>query len=111
MVEPIIHIHGNDAHAQRKLLVRRDTGEVVNVIMWDPDAAWECPHGCELADPPSDQPVGPGWRRDRGRWVAPPDPEPPAGPEQSLADRIAALEARLAQLEGRQVQGATADPA
>lgn len=99
MTEPIIRVHGSDVRAQRKLVVRRDTGEVVNVIMYDPAVLWDCPDGCELIDPPSDQPVGPGWRRDRGKWVAPPDPEPPARPEQPLAERVAALEARLAQLE------------
>ena len=92
MAEPIIRVHGSDARAQRKLLVRRDTGEVVNVIMYDPAVPWQCPDGCELVDPPAGEPVGPGWiRQEDGSYEPQPAPTPAPDPQGFLSAAIGYL--------------------
>lgn len=89
-------------------LVNQD-GTVVNVIVYDPhlppEKQYKCPSGCQPI-PTNDAPVSPGDIWDGEKFIPAPRPEPeePDTPEpsseQSLLDRIAALEARLAQIEG-----------
>jgi hypothetical protein len=43
---------------------------VTNVSLWDGVTPWE--PGCEVVELPDDSPVGPGWTREDGEWVAPP---------------------------------------
>jgi len=43
---------------------------VENVAEWDGLAAWD--PGCEVVQLPDGSPVGPGWTRSDGEWVAPP---------------------------------------
>jgi hypothetical protein len=45
---------------------------VTNVSLWDGVTPWE--PGCEILELPDDSPVGPGWTREVGEWVAPPLP-------------------------------------
>ena len=44
--------------------------EVTNVSVWDGVSPWE--PGCEFVELPDGSPVGPGWTRVGGEWVAPP---------------------------------------
>jgi hypothetical protein len=60
--------------------------EVINVALWDGETPWE--PGCEIVELPDDSPVGPGWVRNGGEWVAPPlSPE-----QQALLDAMQASE-------------------
>jgi hypothetical protein len=52
----------------RYALVNGD--EVVNVALWDGETDYN-PEG-ELVALADDEPVGLGWTRKRGKWVAPP---------------------------------------
>lgn len=53
----------------RYALVQND--EVVNVVEWDGETEY-APDG-ELVALADDEPVGPGWTRKKGKWVAPPE--------------------------------------
>ena len=57
----------------RYVIVHDDV--VTNVVLWDGETSYE-PDG-ELVALADDEPVGPGWSRVDGRWVAPPAPEDP----------------------------------
>jgi hypothetical protein len=43
---------------------------VTNVSLWDGVTPWA--PGCEIVELSDDSPVGPGWTRENGEWVAPP---------------------------------------
>jgi hypothetical protein len=43
---------------------------VTNVSLWDGVTPWG--QGVEVVELPDDSPVGPGWTREDGEWVAPP---------------------------------------
>jgi hypothetical protein len=57
----------------RYAIVKDD--EVVNVVVWD-GATEYAPDG-ELVALADDEPVGPGWSRVKGEWVAPPESDTP----------------------------------
>ena len=51
---------------------------VINIVDWDGETHYE-PEG-ELVALADDEPVGPGWTRDKCEWVAPPEPEADSEP-------------------------------
>jgi hypothetical protein len=57
----------------RYALVQDD--RVVNVVLWDGETDYT-PNG-ELVALADDSPVGPGWSRVKGEWVAPPESDTP----------------------------------
>jgi hypothetical protein len=50
-----------------------ENNEVVNVAVWDGETPWQ--PDCEVLELPEDSPIGPGWTREDGEWVAPPPSE------------------------------------
>jgi len=55
------------SEVKRYALMEGDT--VTNVSLWDGVNNWS--PGCELVELPDDSPVGTGWTRADGEWVAP----------------------------------------
>jgi hypothetical protein len=55
----------------RYAVMNSDTVE--NVALWDGETPWE--PGCEIVELPEGSPVGPGWTRNGGEWISPPQPE------------------------------------
>jgi hypothetical protein len=43
---------------------------VTNVSLWDGVSDWN--PGCEIVELADDSPVGPGWTRNKGKWIEPP---------------------------------------
>jgi hypothetical protein len=59
-----------------------DGVDVTNVSLWDGETPWE--PGCEIVELSDDSPVGPGWTREDGEWVAP----PPSPEELAMLDAM-----------------------
>lgn len=81
-------------------------GDVVNVIAlpdtWDAatPGSWAPPDRQIVKQLPDDSPVAPGWTLTRtGQWRGPTDPADQADPVAALYARIAELEALVAQLQ------------
>jgi len=55
----------------RYAMMNGDTVE--NVALWDGVTPWE--PGCEIVELPEGLPVGPGYTRVGGEWIAPPQPD------------------------------------
>ncbi len=50
-----------------------ENNQVVNVVLWDGETEYK--PDSEIFALADDEPVGPGWKRKNGKWVAPPEPE------------------------------------
>lgn len=57
--------------SRRACVIDNTTGEVVNVIVYDPDATWSAPDGCVLRVIAAADRVSPGDRWDGAKFVAP----------------------------------------
>ena len=55
----------------RYAIVNIATTFVENICVWDGEAPWTPPDGCEAAVIPSDLPVGIGYSYSKGVFVAP----------------------------------------
>jgi len=48
------------------------TGTVINVVLWNGNADWQPPAGCQAVELQGS--AGIGWTFDNGAFIAPPDP-------------------------------------
>lgn len=48
---------------------------VINIVVVEKDSGWFPPDGCEIEVIDSAAPIGIGWTRVDGVWIAPPRPE------------------------------------
>jgi hypothetical protein len=66
-------VPNNSDVEKRWACVKYDTVDMV--IIWDGVQEWPPANDYEMVELSDDSPVGPGWTREDGEWVAPPPSE------------------------------------
>ncbi len=80
-------------------------GIVINTIVWDGETKFTPPEGCEVI---ADEQAGIGWTYAKGKFTAPPQPEPePIEPQPP--SRLNLLEQELADLKKELVEKSVID--
>jgi len=77
----------------RYAIVKKDTGVVENVVLWDGKSQWSPPAGCIAVV--ADEAVGPKFiMQEDGTFKRPPDPEP-VEPKKTLEQLVTELTVKV----------------